>query len=1520
VTYNKTKHAHTNHRPKYRRRAKAFAAAESLESRVLLTSLPYTWQNVNIGGGGFLDGIFFDPSHQNTIYARTDIGGLFKTTNGNAGNATRWQELLDFTNNATSNGFQQMGVLAFAMDPQNTNNIYTENGMYSGSTGWLMRSTNGGQTFSQISLPFYVGGNSNGRATGERLAVDPHLGSILFVGSNDHGLYKSTNSGVSVSAVTTFPSSTADIDFVTFDPTTGTSGNATQTIYVGVDSTAAGTNIYRSTNGGTSWSLLAGTGAPTGLIPMRGVYASGGFIYFTFSNALPPNGNLTAGAVYRYTISSGTWNSISPQTPGGANPTFGYDGIAIDPSNPTAVVVTSFDRYSGPDTIWRTANATVATPTWVQLMDFSSAQNFGFGGYNTTRDTSAAPWVAGFGDGIGNWAGSAAIDPFNSAHLMYGTGQGLWATDHGNSATKLTAAGSWYFPDTGIEFTAVGGVAAPSTGVSLISAMGDIFGFAHTTLTQSPAAGAGLYFGSGNSVDFAGTNPNFTALVGSISNNGNNNNGAFSTNGGVTYTQFASSPTSATGGTVAVTASGSTMNIVWAPSTQAPSWSTDHGTTWTASTGGLPTGGMIVADRLDPNHFYYWVENSSDNQWTLYVSTDAGHSFTSTPQIGTGNATLMPSPYTAGDLWLSTYGGLYHSTNFGASFTHVGSSSMQANTNTAAIGAPAPGNASGTPSIYTFGTFNGVQGVFRSDDAGTTWAQINDAAHQWGGLLQTMAADPNVFGRVFFGINGRGIIMGNPAVSLPAGWTDQDINTPGNPGWATSSTTRSDGTTVNQWTATGNGGGISGTADQFNLASRSLSGDYSISAQLTALAGSPADVPQAGVMFRAGSASGDVFAAMLQTSGNQLRFVTRATTGGGVTTTTLGSIPVGAEYVRILRNGNSFSGHYGTDGTNWTQLGSSVTIGSMPATALGGLGVTSADNAMLAAATFANVQAAAVVTTATISGTVWVDNNSNGTIDAGESGLAGVTVFLNGNGGEINTTTAADGSYTFNNVTAGSYTLREGAPVNYIQTTPSNAGTIPITALAGTTYANNNFGDFPTAFTGGSGGDNYYVRLNSAGTMLEIDLSNTPLATPTYTIGAGILTSLSFNGGGGSDTLAVDFTNGNPVPTSGLSFDGGTGSGDALNILCGNGSDSVSVGGSTVIVGLAAPIAFANTDAITVTTGAGNDTLTQAAQPTGATLNFAHGTGSDALDIAAGSYTFSTDPGANLTVDDAGALAFAAGPTGGGINPLHLAGLTIESAATAMVATPPNHSDRSVLVLSALSIGSSNASLDLGGNDMIVRNGDVAAITSRLATGIATGPWTGPGINSSAAASDASHLTALGVLANNDGAGHAIYGNGTFRGPFDGQDAAAGDVLVKYTYYGDADLSGAVDGADYSLIDNGFNAGLTGWVNGDFNYSNSVDGADYALIDNTFNSQPATPLAVPTTPSAVSDTGGIVTSSRSTGMTTPFVDRAVNPIAISSFVAGDSGLDFNQDASWQTSATWLFRRHGQRPADLVNSA
>jgi hypothetical protein len=130
----------------------------------------------------------------------------------------------------------------------------------------------------------------------------------------------------------------------------------------------------------------------------------------------------------------------------------------------------------------------------------------------------------------------------------------------------------------------------------------------------------------------------------------------------------------------------------------------------------------------------------------------------------------------------------------------------------------------------------------------------------------------------------------------------------------------------------------------------------------------------------------------------------------------------------------------------------------------------------------------------------------------------------------------------------------------------------------------------------------------------------------------------------------------------------------------------------------------------------------------------------------------------------------------------------------------------------------------------------LGTVNGLITTGYANGTWTGDGITSSVAAGNTSHLTALGVILNN-----GVYGTGAGSlGTFDGTNPGTYDVLAHYTYYGDANLNGEVDGSDYSLIDSAFAAKAAGtWGNGDFNYDGVIDGSDYTLIDNAFNSQGA---------------------------------------------------------------------------------
>jgi fibronectin-binding autotransporter adhesin len=175
------------------------------------------------------------------------------------------------------------------------------------------------------------------------------------------------------------------------------------------------------------------------------------------------------------------------------------------------------------------------------------------------------------------------------------------------------------------------------------------------------------------------------------------------------------------------------------------------------------------------------------------------------------------------------------------------------------------------------------------------------------------------------------------------------------------------------------------------------------------------------------------------------------------------------------------------------------------------------------------------------------------------------------------------------------------------------------------------------------------------------------------------------------------------------------------------------------------------------------------------------------------------------------------------------------SGGTSVVAT--HQTGPSALVLASLGNG---GLIDLNNNGLVVSaaNANFSDIYNQLTTGYHTGSWTGTsGIISTDAATDPTHLTTLGIIINDTGANSGSPTGTAAYTTFEGNPTSDGDVLVKYTYYGDANLDGHVDGSDYSLIDTGYQGHLTGWFNGDFNYDGVVDGSDYSLIDNDFNQQ-----------------------------------------------------------------------------------
>src|SRR6185436_15156919 len=113
------------------------------------------------------------------------------------------------------------------------------------------------------------------------------------------------------------------------------------------------------------------------------------------------------------------------------------------------------------------------------------------------------------------------------------------------------------------------------------------------------------------------------------------------------------------------------------------------------------------------------------------------------------------------------------------------------------------------------------------------------------------------------------------------------------------------------------------------------------------------------------------------------------------------------------------------------------------------------------------------------------------------------------------------------------------------------------------------------------------------------------------------------------------------------------------------------------------------------------------------------------------------------------------------------------------------------------------------------------------------GAWDQPGLTTSMPDAVAG-LTTIGVAT-----GEQIRGLGpTDTDTFAGQTITGATTIAMYTYAGDANLDGTIDGGDYGIIDNFVQVpGADGYANGDFNYDGVIDGGDYGVIDNNIQAQ-----------------------------------------------------------------------------------
>ncbi len=635
------------------------------------------------------------------------------------------------------------GVESMAIDPNNATRVYAAVGIYTwqGQSA-IFRSSDEGQTWQRTNLPFGLGGNQDGRSDGERLMVDPNDSAILFLGTNQNGLWKSTDYGVTWNQVTSFPVTTTSngvgLNFVQFIKSSGAAGSPTPTVYVGVSQT--GNNLYRSTDGGATWQNVSNPALDATQMPQHAALDSDGSMYVTFGNSPGPggmgnsNGTLD-GSVWKLQTNTGAWTNVTPNTYGQG----GFSGVSVDAEHPGTLVITTLDRWWPADDIYRSTNGGAS---WTSL-----------------RNTDDNPWPQGWTDtiqwdggsgGIG-WPGNIQIDPFNSNHAMVAYGGGIMGTfDLANADSSL--ATQWGPFVNNLEEVATTALVSPASGAPLLTAAGDVGGYRFTD-PSTLGTEYTVMSGTNQDIDYAESNPNLLVRCGDASPYI-----VYSTDNGATWTAFSSLPsgTITGGGKLALSADGS--RVVWDPSGSAVmSYATWNGSSWSSWTTSSWSGSADVnpiSDRVNPNYFYVL-----DGQ-KVYASSDGGATWTlktSSAPYGT-----LQANYTAeGDLWITAgSSGLWHSTDHGATWTQVASSTVT-NAIDLSFGKAATGKT--YPAIYLGGSANGTTGLFRSDDSGTTWVSISDAQDQ---VVGALAGDKNVYGRVY--VAARGLLVGEIQSTAPS--------------------------------------------------------------------------------------------------------------------------------------------------------------------------------------------------------------------------------------------------------------------------------------------------------------------------------------------------------------------------------------------------------------------------------------------------------------------------------------------------------------------------------------------------------------------------------------------------------------------------------------------------------------------------------------------------------------------------------------------------------------------------------
>lgn len=404
-----------------------------------------------------------------------------------------------------------------------------------------------------------------------------------------------------------------------------------------------------------------------------------------------------------------------------------------------------------------------------------------------------------------------------------------------------------------------------------------------------------------------------------------------------------------------------------------------------------------------------------------------------------------------------------------------------------------------------------------------------------------------------------------------------------------------------------------------------------------------------------------------------------------------------------------------------------------------------------------------------------------------------------------------------------------------------SGGTVNVIGSGGT-----NPGDLNVASGSGARGTLQVRGTGKAFIGNNLNVGNAATTSGTLSVADNGVLAVG-NNGTGTSTLIIGVTG-----TGYLQISGGTVSTDSMTLgqnAGGLGTGSQTGGLLTVRSNLSIGEASTGANAYSIsggtlttqgiyvgTTGKGTLNVSGTATVTASTSFEDAQTGSATINVSGGSLTAPSFVNRGLYTQSAGSASLGAitgtgtiATTGGTLRATSISQgtLTIGGGTVAIAA---NGTNTATSLVNSLTV--TTGKLDVANNTLIddyTGTSPLSAISANIKSGYNAGAWNGNGIITSRGNSTRFAL----------GYGEASAIPSAAGGTYAGQTVDNTSVIVKYTYFGDANLDGSVDAADFVLLSNNFGATNSVWTQGNFNYDNTTNAADFVLLSNNFGSGPS---------------------------------------------------------------------------------